>query len=68
MRIIPNSYHPQTDSTQYTQIAIWMPLTYDIPNGGDNVCFVDHLYHTDIDGQYCQITSDRKIFVDTNKY
>ncbi|KAL4449717.1 hypothetical protein ABPG74_008090 [Tetrahymena malaccensis] len=68
MRIIPRAYHPETDDTQSTQIQVWMPLTYDIPNGGTNVCQVDHIYHTDIDGQYCQITSDRKIFMNTNRY
>lgn len=34
MRIIPNTAHPQTDDITSTQIQIWMPLTYDIPNGG----------------------------------
>ncbi|EWS71333.1 hypothetical protein TTHERM_000331066 (macronuclear) [Tetrahymena thermophila SB210] len=67
MRIIPRAYHPETDDTQSTQIQVWMPLTYDIPNGGTDVCSVDHIYHTDIDGQYCQITSDRKIFMNTNR-
>ncbi|KAL4501728.1 hypothetical protein ABPG72_018779 [Tetrahymena utriculariae] len=68
MRIIPRKSHPQTDDVQSTQIQIWMPLTYDIPNGGINICQVDHIYHQDVDGQYCQITSDRKIFVNTNRF
>lgn len=68
MRIIPYQEHPQTDAITSTQIAIWMPLTYDIPNGGTNVCYVDHIYHEDISGQYCDITSDRKIFVNTNRF
>lgn len=68
MRIIPSKSHPVTDDLTSTLIEIWMPLTYDIPNGGINVCQVDHIYHTDITGQYCQITSDRKVFVNTNKF
>ncbi|EGR29559.1 hypothetical protein IMG5_153310 [Ichthyophthirius multifiliis] len=68
MRIIPKKTHPQTDDSNKTQIEIWMPIEFDIPNGGQRVCEVTHKYHDDTSGQYCEITSDRKIFVNTNRY
>ena len=55
--MIPKNSHPVTDSSTSTKIEIWMPLEFDIPNGGDNFCETTHDYpqnytntHQDIEG------------------
>lgn len=67
MRMIPKNPHPQTDDVESTRVEIWMPLQYDIANGGNVICEIQHVYHDDKSGQFCEMTSDRKLFVNTNR-
>jgi len=56
--MIPKNAHPVTDAgISSTEIEIWMPLEFDIPDGGTSYCETTHDYpinhtktHTDIEG------------------
>ena len=56
----------QADGSYSAWIEVWMPVEYDIPNGGTKICELGHDYHVDLDGQYCEITADRKIILYTS--
>ena len=66
IRLIPKTTLPATTGSNSAWVQIWMPNDYDIPNGGTAVCQMGQNYHTDITGQYCQISSDRIITMYTN--
>jgi hypothetical protein len=42
-------------------------LEFDLADGGTKICEVGHFEHEDLEGQFCEITSERKIRVRTNK-
>ena len=63
MRLYPKYYYPKDIS----KVEIQIPDTYDIPNGGTKICEVGHDYHTDLPGQFCEISNERKIQVMTNQ-
>lgn len=66
-RLIPKTVLPPTTGSISAWVEIWMPTDFDIPNGGTALCQMGQEYHTDFSGQYCKITADRKIFMNTNK-
>ena len=66
IRLIPKTTLPSTTGSNSAWVEIWMPNNFDIPNGGTTICQMGQNYHSDITGQYCQITSDRKIVMYTN--
>ena len=66
IRLIPKTTLPSTAGGTSAWVEVWMPNNFDIPNGGTAVCEMGQNYHTDTTGQYCQISSDRKITMYTN--
>lgn len=48
------------------QIQVWLPDDYNIPNGGNTICTLGNSYQTDLAGQSCSITADRKIYMNTD--
>ena len=66
IRLIPKTVLPPTQASNSAWVEVWMPDNFDIPNGGTSICEMGQNYHTDITGQYCQISSDRKITMYTN--
>ena len=66
-RLIPKTVLPPTTGSTSAWVEIWMPTDFDIPNGGTALCQMGQEYHTDMSGQYCKITADRKILMNTNK-
>jgi hypothetical protein len=73
MRVIPKNAHPETDNDSKTEVQLWLPLEFDLANGGQDYCEIqsnDHIvqpnYHPDLVASSCKITSDRKIFVETS--
>lgn len=66
MRVIPRTSHPPTTSTSTTTIEIWLPLSYDLANGGTAVCTVSNEYHDDLNAVACSISSDRKVTLNTD--
>ena len=64
MRLYPKNTYP----ADISKVEIQIPQSYDVPNGGTQVCEVGHDYHTDLDGQFCEISNERKIQVRTNQY
>lgn len=48
------------------QIQVWLPDTYNIPNGGSMICDVGNYYMQNLTGQACTITADRKIYMNTD--
>ena len=63
MRLYPKYPYP----ADISMVEIQIPSTYDIPNGGTKICEVGHDYHTDLPGQFCEISNERKIQVMTNQ-
>jgi hypothetical protein len=63
MRLYPLNVYP----ADISKVEIQIPASYDIPNGGENVCEVGHLNHVDLEGQFCEISNERKIQVRTSK-
>jgi hypothetical protein len=63
MRLYPLNVYP----ADISKVEIQIPSTYDIPNGGENICEVGHLNHVDLEGQFCEISNERKIQVRTSK-
>ncbi|CAD8140771.1 unnamed protein product [Paramecium octaurelia] len=66
MRVLPRTSHPATTDNSNTQVQIWLPLAYDLANGGDALCQISNEYHSDLDSVNCKITSDRKITLSTD--
>lgn len=66
VRLIPKTVLPSTTGSTSAWVEVWMPNNFDIPNGGTVICQMGQNYHTDITGQYCQISSDRKLTMYTN--
>ena len=48
MRVIPRVAHPATTDVSSTEVQIWLPLAYDLANGGTAVCSIGNEYHTDL--------------------
>lgn len=63
MRLYPKNIYP----ADISKVEIQIPSTYDIPNGGTNICEVGHNYHDDLTGQFCEISNSRLIQVRANK-
>lgn len=62
MRLWPKNVYPANIS----KVDIQIPQSYDIPNGGNKICEVGHDYHQDLTGQFCEISNERRIQVNTN--
>lgn len=63
VRIYPKSIIPADIGRVHLQI----PTDYDVPNGGTKICEVGHFNHRDLEGQFCEISNERKITVRTNR-
>lgn len=63
----PDLAHPATTDSSKTTVEIWLPLSYDLANGGDAICQMSNDYHKDLDSVNCAISSDRKITLTTDK-
>lgn len=63
MRLYPKNIIPN----DVGKVEIQIPTEFDIPNGGKKICQVGHENHNDLDGQFCEITNERKVSVRTNQ-
>ena len=63
MRLYPKNIIPK----DVGKVEVQIPTDFDIPNGGEKICEVGHLNHKDLDGQFCEISNERKITVRTNQ-
>lgn len=64
---------PSTSGSVNARVEIWLPIDYDIPNGGIVKCTIgasDHIpydnIHKDNLGQMCSISTSKKVTVFTD--
>lgn len=63
LRIYPKNVIP----ADVGKVEVQLPTDYDIPNGGTKICEVGHYNHFDLEGQFCEISNERKVTVRTHR-
>lgn len=67
IRVITKSNIPPYVGSSGGRAEVWLPSEYSIPNGATPICVNGNgddtsvWRNTDLDGQFCEITSDRKV-------